>query len=485
MNSPLHLRRPYILLAAFLLASVPLFADTGTIRGSAFDRETAQPLQGATILLTPRTSALADEILYAYGRNRATLTQLTGEMAQETQRAGAIVQKDGSFVIKNVKVGDYTLTVRYTGYKRYVQEVSVKASETLSIPDVRLAPDPQGLEEIVVTGLASRRSKDRAEVTVSRVDAVDLQETKGQQYSDVTQLLMGKVSGVQVAPSSGLVGSGTRFNVRSGGGLSGYGEPVVYVDGIRFLSFALNAGFLNGKDPLLIYGPGISTFYDLAPFDIESIELLKGPSAAALYGTQAQNGILMVTTKNGRQVVPSGTAQVNVRITQGWNELAHPFTEEMFRSYKDINSLFRIGAIADYAVSLRGNASGVNYYTSLTHRDETGIVASNRDQRSTARVGLELTPFENFVVRLSASYTLRRNENPSYLNILAPASRLGPDTNGVSRNFENDADSPRTRESYQSEYSLLNIRRLIASADVTYYYFGKSPSKSDNHWLCR
>jgi TonB-dependent SusC/RagA subfamily outer membrane receptor len=459
----------FVILSCSALSPL-LEANSAVIRGRVIDRETAQPLVGATVLLIPRANAVAEDILYSYGRSRATLSQLTGEMEQQGERAGAIVQKDGSFVIKNVKMGDYALTVRYYGYKKFSQDLRVQASETVSVPDVRLALDPQGLEEIVVTGLASRRSKDRAEVAVSRVDAAEYMDKRGMQYSDLSQLLMGKVAGVQVAPSSGLVGSGTRFNVRSGGGLSGYGEPVVYVDGIRFSSFTLHSGFLGEKDPLLIYGPTISTLYDLAPFDVENIELLKGPTSSALYGTQGQNGVILITTKNGRNLQP-GKAQVNVRVTQGWNELARPFTEDIFRSYKEINSLFRIGAIADYAVSLSGNAAGVNYYTSLTHRDETGTVANNRDQRSTARVGLELTPYENLVVKLSAAYTLRRIQTPSYLNILTPASQLGPDTNGVSRNFENAAHFPRTRESYESDYSLLNIRRLAASADLTYTPF--------------
>lgn len=97
-------------IVALMIATSGVAAETGTIHGTVTDRETKKALAGASVLLIPRDKMFAEEIMYAYGRNRATLQQLTGEMAQSEQRAGAIVQQDGSFVIKNVKVGNYTLS---------------------------------------------------------------------------------------------------------------------------------------------------------------------------------------------------------------------------------------------------------------------------------------------------------------------------------------------------------------------------------------
>ena len=83
----------------------------------------------------------------------------------------------------------------------------------------------------MVTGIASRTSRARAEVTVSKVDTEELQEANS--YTGVTELLGGKLAGVNVKRSSGNVGSGFRFDVRSGGGIGGDGQPVIYIDGVR------------------------------------------------------------------------------------------------------------------------------------------------------------------------------------------------------------------------------------------------------------
>ncbi|MBD1207558.1 MAG: carboxypeptidase regulatory-like domain-containing protein [Ignavibacteria bacterium] len=97
-------------IVALMIATSGVAAETGTIHGTVTDRETKKALAGASVLLIPRDKMFAEELTDAYGRNQATLQQLTGEMAQSEQRAGAIVQQDGSFVIKNVKVGNYTLS---------------------------------------------------------------------------------------------------------------------------------------------------------------------------------------------------------------------------------------------------------------------------------------------------------------------------------------------------------------------------------------
>jgi TonB-dependent SusC/RagA subfamily outer membrane receptor len=466
----------FVTLWLFALSPRLFASDLGEVRGAVFDRQTNAPLAGASVFLVPKTDAFADEILYAYGRNRVSLADLSGEMANERRRAGAVVQKDGSFLIKNVKAGEYALTVRYTGYKKFTQDLTLKQGESLRLPDTRLNVDAQGLEEIVVTGLASRRSKDRAEVAVSRVDAAEYMEKRGMQYADVTQLLMGKVAGVQVVPSSGNVGAGVRFNVRSGGGLSGYGRPVVYIDGVRMLFTAFGDYAADYGDDLLepgfgsvhAGGQGVSSLLSVAPQDIERVEVLKGPAAAALYGTQASNGAILITTKRGLSSGETGL-RLSVVSTQGWNEQSRPYTKDMLLSYQDVNSVFRIGRIAEYGVQAEAATSWARAYFSVGSRSEEGIIAKSQAVRTSLRGTVEISPFTGLSLSFSASrdYSIGQRPNNGFINtfenirarefetpgFLQSAMIFGPDSLGASRAFQAPLISRQIWEAYGIEFT--------------------------------
>ncbi|MCS6809560.1 MAG: carboxypeptidase regulatory-like domain-containing protein, partial [Bacteroidota bacterium] len=172
--------------------------------GKVLDKRTGQAVQGARVQLildtTPRSSV------------------------------GAITLRDGTFELKDLKPGTYRLTVSAPLYKTLIRTESI--GEHMSSLEaepliLELIPDIRGLDEVVVTGLASRTQKSVAEIAVARIDAAALAET--QSFHDITQMLTGKVAGVSIAPASGNVGGGVRFVVRSGGGLYGTGQPVIFV----------------------------------------------------------------------------------------------------------------------------------------------------------------------------------------------------------------------------------------------------------------
>ena len=184
--------RSLLFVVAMLLPGVAL-AQTGTLSGTVTDSETGDPLPGANVFVVELGSGAATDI-------------------------------DGLYTLTDIGAGSYTIRVSFIGFKSVEQAYTISAgSNTL---DVVLAPDYAGLEEVVVTGIASATSKARAEVAVSRVDAAKLLEQNA--YQDISQLLSGKVAGVSVQPSSGNVGGGIRFVMRSSTGLNGSGQPIIY-----------------------------------------------------------------------------------------------------------------------------------------------------------------------------------------------------------------------------------------------------------------
>ena len=153
---------------------------------------------------------------------------------------GAATDIDGLFSINYKPEGEYTLVVSYIGFKKQ----SLTTSDTQDLNFI-LQQDVFARDEIVVTGIASERSLGNTEVSVSRLDASELSETNS--FSDMGQLLYGKVAGVDIRKSSGNVGGGWRFDVRAGGGLNGSEQPVIYLDGIRIDNAEYNTSFTGGQ----------------------------------------------------------------------------------------------------------------------------------------------------------------------------------------------------------------------------------------------
>ena len=237
-----------------VITSISLHAQS-TISGTVTDRS-GNPLIGANVLV-------------------------------EGTAIGAATDIDGLFSINYNPEGEYTLVVSYFGYKDQL----LTTSDTQDLNFI-LQQDVFDMDKVVVTGIASEKSIGNTEVSVSRVDASELSETNS--FSDMGQLLYGKVAGVDIRKASGNVGGGWRFDVRAGGGLNGSEQPVIYVDGIRIENAEYNSGFTGGQ--------GFSTLADLNPEDIESIEVLKGPAGATSYGTNGSNGVVIITTKKGRRL---------------------------------------------------------------------------------------------------------------------------------------------------------------------------------------
>lgn len=349
-----------------LLCLVPLWAQAqGILRGRVTDAETGDPLPGANILLVELQRGVASNI-------------------------------EGYYEISDVPPGSYTLRVSFVGYRTLQQSVAVQAgAQELNLA---LQPDYTGLEEIVVTGIASRTSKARAEVAVSRVNTNELLQQNA--YQDVSQLLNGKIAGVSVQPASGNVGGSLRFVVRADAALNGDGQPVIYVDGVR-IDNATIVGYGAG-------GQEYSMLANLNPEDIESIEVLKGPAGAALYGTSGANGVVLIRTKRGR----TGDFRVQYKGVVGANQQATAYTLDTSPTPDVANSFFRDGAIRQHTLSVTGGTANMRYYTAYDLRKEEGHILNNAMDRQTFQANFEVIPNQKVTIQANASYTYNEIDRP-------------------------------------------------------------------------
>ncbi len=241
----------YLLLCLFAGINIAM-AQTRRITGTVISAEDNEPIIGASVVIK--------------GTQNGTVTDI-----------------DGKYSL-SVSPNEKTLIVSYLGLKP--QEVSIKDGQ-----QIYLEPDAQNIDEVVVTAMGLNREKKSLGYAIQEVKADEL--TKAGAIS-VTSSLAGKVAGVQINQFGGTVGASSRIAVRGNSSLSADQQPLIVVDGVPIANDTKRSGdnTYNGVD----YGSGLN---DINPEDIESISVLKGGSAA-LYGMRAGNGVILITTKSGK-----------------------------------------------------------------------------------------------------------------------------------------------------------------------------------------
>jgi TonB-dependent SusC/RagA subfamily outer membrane receptor len=288
------------------------------------------------------------------------------------------------------------ITVQYVGYKTKHKKIILDS--TFITLHITLEEDLFQSETIVVTGIASKTAKQFAAVAVSSIDATDYTETSS--YQSMSQLLTGKVSGIQVTPTSGNTGSGFRFFMRSGGGLIGDEQPVIYIDGIRIDNSSIAGRYTAG-------GQDMSILANLNPVDIEKIEILKGPAGAATYGTSGSNGVILITTKKGLS-----TPAINYKYLYGYNTQSYKYSTDDYYSADHANAIFRNGFIQEHFINLSGGQHYFNYYTSFDHRLEQGILPTDQMERKTIKLNFSTLPYEKVKIDISTGYTQNKINRP-------------------------------------------------------------------------
>ncbi len=260
-------------------------------------------LSGLASLAVVSTAAAQAGSITGKVTDDATGAGLPGARVQIIgQQQFGISNAQGVYQIRSVAAGTYTIRLVLLGYGAQQKTVTVAAGQAATA-DWIVKQAPFQLEEIVTTATGEQFKRELGN-TVATIEATQL--VNQAQTPDLSTVLNGRIAGVTVIQNDGVAGSGSRIRIRGISSASLSNDPLLYVDGIRVTERGVALSVYAG-------GGSPSFLNDINPEDIESIEVVKGPSAATLYGTQAANGVIRITTKRGK----TGPAKWNVYTEHG------------------------------------------------------------------------------------------------------------------------------------------------------------------------
>jgi TonB-linked SusC/RagA family outer membrane protein len=256
----------------------------------------------------------------------------------------AVTSDSGNFALRNVPPGDQVLTARLFGYRSATHEITVVDSQRTTVHIV-MVPIPTVLSGVVTTATGLQRKVEVGnDITTLNVDSI----MQIAPIQTLTDLLETRVPGLTVLHTSGVPGNPSRIRIRGASSISGNNDPIIVIDGIRVYSNQSDSRNDNlapgrsGGEPTSAKnsnnGSGVSGTYaspspldQIDPNDIETIEVLKGPSATAIYGSDAANGVVVITTKHGH----AGPTRWTVALGQGVNWLPGSWPVNYYRFGKD------------------------------------------------------------------------------------------------------------------------------------------------------
>lgn len=312
---------------------------------------------------------------------------------------GSVTDIDGKFSVE-APVGS-TLVVSFVGYA--TEEVKVGAASDYT---VTLKDDTQSLSEVVVTAMGIKKEKKALGYSVSDINSKELMKNK---QTNVVNSLAGKIPGVNITQAGGAAGAGSNIVIRGGNSASESrdNQPLFVVDGIIYDNSTVNTGN-SGTDGMTKTATTFSNrVMDINPEDIESMSVLKGAAAAALYGSRAANGVIIITTKKGEE----GAVRVNVssKYTYSWaNKL--PEVQKLYgrgeyntsgafidktmdswgdridgMAYDNIDDFFQGSSVWDNSVSVSGGSKNGSFYLSGSNYHQSGIIPTTGYDKTTFR----------------------------------------------------------------------------------------------------
>ena len=329
---------------------------------------------------------------------------------------------DGRFAVE-AREGQ-VLSVSFVGYTP--QNITLGAKTMLSLT---LREDTSEMEEVVVIGYGTQR---RSLVT-SAISKVRMNESNMRQVASPTQLLSGRVAGVTTSTGSGNLGSGERMTIRGSSSLSAGNEPLYVIDGIPITNTNAN---------LVDFGEDMSSLATLNISDIESIEVLKDAASAAIYGSRANNGVIVITTKSGKE----GKSEVHLNFNTGVTQFANVGKIKMADSglyirdfnegvdnynrqygYKPGDSGFKThiqnpfgtlpdtdwmdlilqtGTFYNGDVSFSGGNVKTKYYVGANYNHQTGVIRTNKMEKMNFKVKIshEFTSWLEVGANVSGNY---------------------------------------------------------------------------------
>lgn len=422
------IKKHYFKIVWLILAALPagIFAQELSISGYVREAITNDPLPGVTILVKGKSK-------------------------------GALTDADGKYTV-SAQAGDF-LVFQVVGFQQ--QEIAIDNRTRI---DVLLSEASSSLSDVVVVGYGVQK---KSQITGS-IASISNKDFKDQPVSNLAGSIQGRVSGLNVTTPSGTPGAGLLVNVR------GNLNPLYVVDGIPMLSesnSSLSTAFNLQGEPVGS-GQTLSSVSDINPNDIESIEILKDASAAAIYGARAANGVVLITTKRGKQ----GKTEISFNAYTGVQQVARKIKfmdaqqmvdliEEARRNdlavYNRDNNAFgpdfdpsvltdpldnfdldnaantvwldevtRTAPISNYEISMRGGDAKTRFFTAFSYFDQSGIVIENYYKRLNLRLNLDHNITDKFSVGLNLSNTYSRNRrsfnDDTYTGIITNAIGASP-----------------------------------------------------------
>lgn len=378
----------FLLLNLFCFVS---FAQVKDISGIVLDEETGEPLLGVTI------------------------------MVKGTSKGG-ITDMDGKFTMKASK-GD-VLVFSYMGYKDYTEKVTDK-----NVLKVLMKQDAVLIDDVVVVGYGTQRRSDIS----TAVASINMNDAKRSGASQALEALQGKVSGVQIISNDGSPSGGMTFRIRGTNSLTGGTQPLFVIDGVP-QPISTDQQTQATTNPLAFMNMN----------DIESIEILKDASAAAIYGADGSNGVVLITTKKGQ----SGKPKFTVGLKYGFNQCPNPLVEtlsakeyaemQVYRAehgvktdiekwqdvlatgkYNDsryahdwMDEILQSAYSQDVNASMSGGTDKHTYMFSLGYMNNDGLLNNSGFRRFTTRLNLSQKVGKKIKLSANLSYANTVENNP-------------------------------------------------------------------------
>lgn len=396
-----------------------LHAQTRSVSGQVTSLEDKSPIPGVTVLVK--------------GTTIGAFTDSQGKFKLEVPAEGAVLQ------------------VNFLGFRS--MEVALGSSNSITI---QMVSQDIALDEVVITALGVERDKKALGYSVQEIQGIELSESK---ETNLINSLSGKVSGVQITSSSGAPGASSRIVIRGASSLLGNNQPLFVVDGIpldntQFVSSPRNSsnepgnGTRKGDEEQggADYGNAIQ---DINPDDIESMSVLKGPTAVALYGSRAQNGAIIITTKSGKNqegigvsLSSSYSAQTPLRLPNFQNEYGqggyglvnypdymdvdeswgHPLDGRLVKNVfgqevpwvanpDNIKDFLQTGSNFVNNASIQGGNEQANFRFSLGNLNQKGIMPNTGLERTNVSIKAGLKASEKLSITTGVSYAITEGQN--------------------------------------------------------------------------
>ncbi len=411
------------------------------------------------VLVAAPGLAAQERSLVGHVREAGTQRALAAQVSVPGTTLGVMADEAGRFLLR-LPQASTTLYVQLIGYKPVEVQVGAEQTEV----EIFLETDVLGLEEIVVTGRATGVRRRNLANDVASVSGADLTPVAA---SSVEQQLAGKLAGANIQSNSGAPGGGMQVQLRGVSTIIGAHTPLYVVDGVIVSDDVVPSGVfevtVSSSDPVQggSQDNSANRIADLNPNDIESIEVLKGASAAAMYGSRANNGVILITTKRGTP----GETRYSLQQRIGTARLSNKLGMRRFQSREEAVTTFGSQAgeywaadrFFDHEEELAGNTpllfelsgsasgavGGTRFFLSGLVQDEGGVVENTGYAKQSVRVNLSQQLGERLSLDVStnavhslAARGITNNDNrsisywmtfpytPSFVD-------LRPDENGV------------------------------------------------------